>query len=268
MLSYQHIYHAGNRADVLKHAVLDALLTERLKDRTSLFYVETHSGRGHYDLAAREAQKLKEFAGGAEAILTSRVPKPLLPYKAVLAQMNAEKVLKTYPGSPEIALQHLRPKDRMALFELHPQEHDALADFVAKDDRVQVRKADGYTGALRLAPRSRETMMVFVDPSYETVRDLEQLVEWTPRALRRWPTAQIVIWLPLFKDEREDEFGGYLAELEGGVIAGARWPERLDERSSLIGSAIIAYRVSDQAVKKATDIAAACQSVWGQAAEA
>jgi len=105
-------------------------------------------------------------------------------------------------------------------------------------------------------------MIVFVDPSYETERDMEELADWAPRALRRWPTAILILWLPLFKDEREMDFGAYLSELETGTIAGARWPMDAASETALEGSAIVAYRASETAGQKALSIASACQSYW------
>ena len=131
-------------------------------------------------------------------------------------------------------------------------------------DSIQIHKSDGYSGALKLAPRRGETMLVFVDPSYETERDMEELADWAPRALRRWPKAIIVLWLPLFVDEREMDFGAYLSGLETGTIAGARWPVDPDSETSLEGSAIVAYRLGEETGEKALSIAAACQSYWSQ----
>ena len=52
MLSYQHIYHAGNLADVQKHALLAWVLAYLTKKDKPLTYVETHAGRGLYDLGS------------------------------------------------------------------------------------------------------------------------------------------------------------------------------------------------------------------------
>lgn len=267
MLSYQHIYHAGNRADVLKHAVLVSVLKDLHKKKTPVFYIETHAARGKYDLSSKEAQKGAEYPDGIGQVWDlKRTPPALKDYLDVVRSFNTSDTLSLYPGSPAIATSLLRPGDRFAFFELHPQEIRFLEDNFDADPRIQIRKADGYRGALSLAPRGREQMVVLIDPSYETLSDLEALVDWVPRALRRWPTAIILIWLPLFKDGREDEFGAYLADLAPGGIAGARWPEDPYSKSALAGTAMISYRVSDEVVASAAQIAEICETLWAQKA--
>lgn len=265
MLSYQHIYHAGNRADVLKHAVLCSVLSDLVTQKQSICYVETHAARGKYDFNSPEAQKGAEYPDGIGQVFDLKtMPGPLKKYHGLVQEMNAPGELRHYPGSPVLASRILRPTDRMNFFELHPKEHDALTKNIGNDPRVQIKKADGYRGALSMQPRGRERMVVLVDPSYETLDDLEALIDWTPRALRRWPDAVIMIWLPLFKDGREDEFGAYLADLEAGGISGARWPDDPDSKSALAGTAMISYRVSEKAVSEAASIAEICETLWAQ----
>lgn len=257
MLSYQHGYHAGNKADVLKHAVLHGVLQAN-PSKASKLYIETHSGRARYDLAGEEAKKTGEAADGVVALLKGKPPAPLKPWTEYVSSQG----LKAYPGSPALAAHLLGPHDRMVFFELHPAEHQALEAALKSDDRALVKKADGYSGALRLAPRSREDMIVFCDPSYETLRDMDALAEWTPRALKRWPKARIILWLPLFRDEREVEFGEFLSSLEDGVVAGARWKSDPLDETALAGSAIVAYRATQAESDAALSIASALQNYW------
>ena len=258
-LSYQHGFHAGNHADVLKHAVLDALLSS-LGDKPIL-YIETHAARGIYDLHSAQARKTGEAERGVLAMIEGGFPRPLRRW----GELVSERGPSAYPGSPAIAAARLGPRARIVLFEKHPTEHAELSKALGDDKRVRINKADGYSGALKLAPRRGEQLVVFVDPSYETERDMEELADWAPKALRRWPNALLVLWLPLFKDERELDFGAFLADLEDGTIAGARWPMDPASDTALEGSAIIAYRVSPEAGEKALAIASACQSYWSMA---
>ncbi|MEL6472802.1 MAG: 23S rRNA (adenine(2030)-N(6))-methyltransferase RlmJ [Pseudomonadota bacterium] len=257
MLSYQHGFHAGNRADVLKHACLHAILSSRSGGRP-VFYVETHAGRGVYDLQNAQAAKTGEARDGVLDLLNSTAPKPLQPWLDAVRPPTP----KAYPGSPKLASDLLGDRDRIVLFELHPTENVALTDTVGTDDRIQIKKADGYAGALKLSPRRGEDMILFVDPSYETLRDMDALAAWTPRALKRWPRAMLVLWLPLYRDERETELGAYLSDLEDGVIAGARWPTDPLDETALEGSAIVAYRAPDAAASKCVAIANALQAHW------
>ena len=258
MLSYQHGFHAGNRADVLKHAILHEVLLELKAARKDIFYVETHSGRGVYDLTGEQANKTGEAKEGVLEMLDNKAPKPLSAWLKRVQKSGP----RAYPGSPAIAASCLGPDDRMILFEKHPQEYDALHNAMKHDKRTQVKRADGYSSALKLAPRRNEQMVVLVDPSYETTRDMDALAEWAPRALRRWPHAIMLIWLPLFRDEREQDFGAYLSELEAGTIAGARWPIDPYSESSLSGTAMVAYRISESNGQKITRIATSLQSYW------
>ncbi|MEO0881918.1 MAG: 23S rRNA (adenine(2030)-N(6))-methyltransferase RlmJ [Pseudomonadota bacterium] len=259
MLSYQHGYHAGNRADVLKHAVLHTIISGLTAEPASLLYIETHAGRGQYDLTGEQSRKTGEADLGVISLLSVPAPKPLAPWLDLVHARGRT----AYPGSPAIAASRLRSGDRVVLFEKHPTEHTELSDAFGDDPRVQIKKADGYSGALRLQPRRGERLCVFVDPSYETERDMEALAEWAPKALSRWPNAVIVLWLPLFFDERELDFGAYLAELSEGAIAGARWPVDPDVETALIGSAIIAYGIDDKTSSAMSSIANSLQSVWG-----
>ena len=258
MLSYQHGYHAGNRADVLKHAVLHSILGNLATSKRRLFYVETHSGRGVYDLRGDQARKGAEADAGVLAFTRDAPPVPLKPWLGLCTEQGA----KAYPGSPAIAQTVLPANSRFVFFEKHPTEHAALEKALKDDERIQIKRADGYSGALRLAPRGNETMICFVDPSYETDRDIEDLADWAPRALKRWPNAVLILWMPLFQDGREAELGEYLASLEDGVIAGARWPVDPLKETALEGSAMVAYRLPEEYRGDCLKIANALQSWW------
>ncbi|MEC7289474.1 MAG: 23S rRNA (adenine(2030)-N(6))-methyltransferase RlmJ [Pseudomonadota bacterium] len=259
MLSYQHGYHAGNKADVLKHAVLHAVLEAEAEANQPLLYVETHAARGFYDLTSAQSVKTGEALTGVLAMpKAKRAASALQPWLRHVQSKGAS----SYPGSPALASQLLGEKARLALFELHPTEHKALSQALRKDDRIQIRKEDGYRGALRLQPRRGEDMLVMLDPSYETDADMDALANWVPRAMRKWPQARFLIWLPLFADGREEEFGAFLSELDEGFVAGSRWARRSDDPSSLEGSAMIGLRVGGAAARKSFAIAAELDKLW------
>lgn len=259
MLSYQHGFHAGNRADVLKHAVLDLLLRDLAASGRPVLHVETHAGRGVYDLTGAQASKTGEAREGVIDLLAREPALPAL--EDWLGHVRAAGV-EAYPGSPRLAADLLGDKARFILFEKHPAEYEALTRAFEGDRRVQVKKADGYSGALKLQSRRGEQMLVFSDPSYETMADMEALADWTPRALARWPDAIVAVWLPLFKDEREVEFGAFLAGLERGIVAGAHWPAPDDKDTALQGSAMIVFRAGKPVAKGAAAIAAELETLW------
>ena len=259
MLSYQHGYHAGNQADVLKHAILHAVLTAKAEANAPLLYVETHAARGFYDLQGAQSQKTAEAQRGILAMPKARnAADALQPW---LRHVQS-KGLGSYPGSPALATQLLGDAARIALFELHPAEHKALSQALRKDERVQIRKEDGYRGALRLQPRRGENMLVMLDPSYETDADMDALANWVPRAMRKWPKAEFLIWLPLFADGREEEFGEFLSSLDDGFVAGSRWDRQSEDPSALEGSAMIGLRIGGAAARKSFAIAAELDKLW------
>lgn len=244
---------------MLKHAVLHAVLDVIANDTSPLLYVETHAARGQYDLTGKQARKTGEAQQGVLAMpKAARAAQALQPWLEHVQKSGP----KSYPGSPLLAARLLGPNARLALFEKHPTEHDALVKVLGEDERTQIRKADGYSGALRLHPRRGERMLVMLDPSYETMDDMDALANWVPRAMRRWPRAQFLIWLPLFADGREEDFGAYLAELDTGFVAGSRWDRTADDPSALTGSAMVGLRIEGRAAKRAFAIAAELDKFW------
>lgn len=259
MLSYQHGFHAGNQADVLKHAILHAVLSAEAEADRPMLYIETHAARGFYDLGGTQSQKTGEAQRGVLAMpKAERAAKALQPW---LKHVQS-KGTSSYPGSPALATQILQDTARIVLFELHPAEHKALSQALHKDPRVQIRKEDGYRGALRLQPRRGENMLVMLDPSYETEADMDALANWVPRAMRKWPSAQFLIWLPLFADGREEDFGAFLSSLDEGFVAGSRWQRPEGDGSSLEGSAMIGLRMGGAGARKAFAIAAELDKLW------
>lgn len=262
MLSYQHGYHAGNRADVLKHAVLDTLLQKVAGGTGPVLYVETHAARGQYDLTGPQARKRAEADAGIKPLLATPAPAPLESWLALVKHHG----VRAYPGSPQLARERLKANARLVLFERHPAEYAELERNMRDDPRVRTLHQDGYGGALRLSPRAGEQIFVLVDPSYETSRDIEALALWTPKALKRWPRGILVLWLPLFRDGREADFGQYLARLDPNVlVAAARWPVRPGQESSLEGSAMVAFGAPETARKPCAAIAACLEAAWRQA---
>ncbi|TNE33099.1 MAG: 23S rRNA (adenine(2030)-N(6))-methyltransferase RlmJ, partial [Alphaproteobacteria bacterium] len=121
-LSYQHIYHAGNPADIHKHLWLVAVLRYMTQKDKPLFWADTHAGRGLYDLTSKEAAKTAEAAAGIQKLLTAKIEHPLWQdYAAMLKRYNPQG-LTSYPGSAVLAAMLLRGGDRLSCFELHPQE--------------------------------------------------------------------------------------------------------------------------------------------------
>lgn len=194
MLSYQHLYHAGNLADVHKHAVLASVLARMLLKDKPLSYLETHAGRGLYDLDAAEAQKTGEAARGIGRC------RPWFaadhPYARVLDKVRRQYGASAYPGSPLIAALMLRPGDAIHLAELHPQEFAALRTAMAPL-HAQVHPQDGAAMALSLTPPTPRRGLMLIDPSYEVKSDYAAMARLVTDVHRRWNVGVLMLWYPL-----------------------------------------------------------------------
>jgi 23S rRNA (adenine2030-N6)-methyltransferase len=208
MLSYQHIYHAGNAADVHKHAILAWMLGYLTGKEKPLTYIETHAGRGLYRLDAAESRKTGEAAlgiGRLEAAFPADHP-----YRRRLAEVRGWHGAAAYPGSPLLAALSLRADDRMHLAELHPQEHAALNAVMAPFG-ARVVKEDGFAMALALAPPVPRRGMVLIDPSYEVKADYEAIPRFVAALRRKWNVGIAALWYPILTDVRHGEMLAALA---------------------------------------------------------
>jgi 23S rRNA (adenine2030-N6)-methyltransferase len=127
-MNYRHAYHAGNFADVLKHAALVSVLLHLRKKDAPFAVIDTHGGRGLYDLGGAEAQKTAEAANGILRLLPRDSLPGVLACYCDLVRGFGEGV---YPGSPLIAARLLRTKDRLVGIEKHPEEYASLAAALA-----------------------------------------------------------------------------------------------------------------------------------------
>lgn len=199
MLSYQHLYHAGNLADVHKHAALAFILNYLTKKDKPLSYIETHAGRGLYDLTAPEAARTGEAVAGIGRIADSIEPDH--PYAARLAQTHARFGPSAYPGSPLIAALSLRPTDRIHLAELHPAEYQALKQTLGQYD-IRIRQEDGLAMAQSLLPPTPRRGVLVIDPSWEVKTDYATLPRFIQATHRKWNVGMIVLWYPILRDAR------------------------------------------------------------------
>jgi 23S rRNA (adenine2030-N6)-methyltransferase len=199
MLSYQHAYHAGNHADVLKHVVLLALLAKLAAKDKPLRYIETHAGAGGYDLRSPAARKNREYLGGIGKIWNAaNAPAPVARLVELVRRYNdGANTVERYPGSPWLARELLRPTDSVYLFELHPAEHRGLERELGADRRVTVLRANGLDGCVGLVPPPERRGLVFIDPSYETKDEHHDVVDTLRKAHRRFATGTFAVWYPV-----------------------------------------------------------------------
>ena len=199
MLSYQHMYHAGNLADIHKHVVLTELLTRLTQKEKPLTYMETHAGRGVYDLACGEALKTGESAEGIEAFLKKGKLPDAHPYVTLIKRMRSEIRPTLYPGSPFIAEALLRPTDDIVLMELHPREYAELRRLMHYPN-THLHHRDGYEGLIALTPPVHRRGLVLIDPSYEEKTEFDAVAKSVSALQKRWPQAVVMIWYPLLEN--------------------------------------------------------------------
>lgn len=204
-MNYRHAFHAGNFADVLKHAVL-ALVIEHLKRKDTPFRViDTHAGIGTYDLGSVEASKTGEWQGGigkligpvAESI-PADVAAVLAPYLAIVRELNpAGAPLSAYPGSPAIAQRLIRRGDTLVLNELHPADHAALAKQFSRDAQVKVLNLDAWIAVKALLPPKERRGLVLIDPPYEEKDEFARIARGLAAALKRFANGIFMLWYPI-----------------------------------------------------------------------
>jgi len=207
MLSYRHGFHAGNFADVFKHAVLSLLVQGFLRKDKPFLYLDTHAGAGRYDLGSVMAKKNSEFAGGIGRLWKQdEVPQTLRAYREAVAALNHGQALKLYPGSPRIVRHFLRAKDRMVLCELHSKEVEHLQQEFQADRRVSVHPMDGYQALKAFLPPLERRGLVLIDPAFELKNERASLLEALGQAYKRFPTGTYAIWYPIQDRQATDWF--------------------------------------------------------------
>lgn len=195
MLSYQHIYHAGNFADVHKHAILVELLKALKAKNPRLAVLDTHAGRGLYDLASEEAQKTGEYQSGALHFWNNKtLPDGL---QQVVSKFNTEGELKTWPGSSMIARELLRPADRLVCVERHPGEFGELKKTLGSAPNTELQQHDGFQAMVELSPLPGRKGLVIVDPSYEIKTEYPFLAKQVHAAWKKWPQGVFMLWYPI-----------------------------------------------------------------------
>jgi 23S rRNA (adenine2030-N6)-methyltransferase len=206
MLSYRHSFHAGNFADVLKHIVLIQSLEYLNKKDKSYCCIDTHAGPGKYELDGDYALKNREFDNGIGRLWQrTDLPECVARYVSLIKRFNSSGKLTRYPGSPLIAKQLLRDKDRLCLFELHSTEIKLLTAEANKDKRISVFHADGLTNCLKLLPPPERRGLVLIDPSYEIKSDCQQVVETLVAMHKRFATGSYALWYPVIERRRNQK---------------------------------------------------------------
>jgi 23S rRNA (adenine2030-N6)-methyltransferase len=198
-MNYRHAFHAGNFADVFKHAILLALLDALTAKDKPLCYFDTHAGRGRYALDDEEAGKTGEWRDGIGRLFDSpRLSASLRRYVDAIRAFNPDGTLRNYPGSPLLAAGALRPDDRLVLCETQQDEAAALRALFRDDRRVHVHQRDGYAALNALLPPLEKRGLVLIDPPFEAQEGEFAAIEAAlGSAHARWPNGVYAVWYPI-----------------------------------------------------------------------
>jgi len=225
-MNYRHAFHAGNFADVFKHALLARLLIYLTRKDAPFRVIDTHAGEGAYDLSGEEAGRTLEWRGGigrladlSGADVETRAL--LAPYLDRLGPLDGDGRPTCYPGSPMLAARLMRAQDRAIFCELRPDAFEALRYRFGRDERVKTIHLDGYTGLGAYVPPRERRGLVLIDPPFERTDEFEAMFAAFLVAWRKWPTGVYALWHPS-KDARTEG-----AFLDGFVREGVKRTLRL-----------------------------------------
>lgn len=189
-MNYRHAFHAGNFADVFKHALLVPLVLHLARKPTPFFVLDTHAGPGRTDLTSPEAMRTQEAADGIIRLLHNP-PAALETYVSLVAKLGL------YPGSPVIIRSLLRPPDRLACCELHPQDYAALRGYFARDPQVAVHYRDAWESLRALLPPKERRGLVLIDPPFEQPDEFSRLASGLITANQRFRQGILAAWYPI-----------------------------------------------------------------------
>ena len=199
-MNYRHAFHAGNCADVVKHAVLARILVHLSEKPQAFRVIDTHAGAGLYDLAGPDASRTGEWRAGIGRLTAASFPSPvrtlLAPYLDAVARFNGSGELRHYPGSPLIALGLMLPQDRLIACELEPGAAAALRGNLHTDKRAKAIAIDGFVALNAYVPPKERRGLVLIDPPFEQPNEFERLGQCLIDAHRKWATGIYMAWYP------------------------------------------------------------------------
>ncbi|MGA8172155.1 MAG: 23S rRNA (adenine(2030)-N(6))-methyltransferase RlmJ [Methylocystis sp.] len=200
-MNYRHGFHAGNFADVLKHALLARLLSHFLRKNARFRVLDTHAGEGAYDLRGDESERTGEWRGGVGRLADlSGAPAEMLellaPYIDALGPFVDGRP-RIYPGSPLLAQGFLGEQGKAIFCELRADAFAALRRRFARDKRIKTINLDGYTAASAFLPPVERRGLVLIDPPFEQPNEFRAMFGAFGDAYHKWPTGVYVLWHPV-----------------------------------------------------------------------
>ena len=239
-MNYRHAYHAGNFADALKHAALTALLLHLRKKEAPFAVIDTHAGRGLYDLTGEEAKKTRKAEEGIGRLMEAELPGTLQRYVELVKSFGPGR----YPGSPLIAARLLRDGDRLVAIEKHEEEFALLGAALKSERRARTIRGDGYRELAKLLPPRERRGLILIDPPFEEEDEFETASRALIAAHRRFTTGIFVLWYPAKERKKFEATIGELlnaglgrllrAELDIGAIPVGADDSRLSAAGLLV----------------------------------
>lgn len=242
-MNYRHAFHAGNFADLVKHAALTRLMERLTAEPTPLLVVDTHAGAGLYDLTDEDQARSGEAEAGIARLTGRDLPAEFEGLKRAVEGRNGGGPVKRYPGSPLLVCDTLRKGDRYVGCELAGDVFARLGAVLrgtGKDARGL--KADGYTVPEQLAGDDDRRLFLLIDPPFEQADDYVNIVATLEATFALRPDTAALVWLPLKDLETLDGFVRRLeaAALPPALVAEARM-RRLDNPMKMNGCALAAF---------------------------
>lgn len=214
MLSYQHIFHAGNHADLLKHSVLIQVLEALNKKEKPYTFFDTHAASGLYDLKDNRSLKTGEASKGIVLFADKAdMPQAFADYVTFVQKYLKDSL---YPGSPEIERSFMRKQDTLILSELHPQEIENLRHNMKKGEdgqpEIQIHNRNGWEMLKALTPPVTKRGAALIDPSYEEANDYTMAADTICAVHKKWSNGIIMLWYPLLA-HRQSEIEGMINQI-------------------------------------------------------
>jgi 23S rRNA (adenine2030-N6)-methyltransferase len=239
-MKYRHQHHAGNFADVHKHVLLLEILGALTRKDKGLLFVDTHAGRGMYELYPGDAQHPAEWLSGAAKLLAAAPRHEALARYRELVATGVRGASLHYRGSPLLAMQALRSQDRAVFFEMQRDEAGQLRKSLEGAARVRVESGDGFAGLRALLPPPERRGCILIDPPFEERADYTRVHDATVDVLQRFETAVLVLWLPVkLRGDFDHWFGSLERAVSRPMLASLLWVLPTDSRAALSGSALV-----------------------------
>ena len=263
-MNYRHVFHAGNFADLLKHAVLTTLLADLTRAGAPLTIIDTHAGAGLYDLAGEAAQRTGEATAIVRLMADDDAPPVFDRLRAAVRQANEGPPVRYYPGSPQIIAQALRPRDRLIACETRRDDYQTLRETL-RAPGAEASREDGWEAARRRTPRAPARTLIHIDPPYEMADDGARAARAVKDVLARNREAVIAVWAPIKDLTAFDALVSGVEEAAAPVLLVETRLRRPDDPLRLNGCAMLVVNPPFGLETPAGDAAAWIAATLGEA---